>query len=203
MKYLKSYKIFEDINWDRVGNITELVGKTINKIFTDKLNFITVVCDNKFYNMEGDDDLAHIEIDDINGDLNDLINSPLLIAEENTNRDLPSKENIDYDDDSYTWTFYKLATIKGYVDIKWYGCSNGYYSEEIIFSEIALHNLANPYYPIWELFKDESKLELFYDYDIIQDGEVNLDRLNDFLLEIGKSKVIGIEYEDIKIKIIK
>jgi hypothetical protein len=51
----------------------------------------------------------------------------------------------------------------------------------------------NPVYKVWILFEDFSKIELLNDYDPFRevDGKpaIILDRLNDFLVEIGKDPV--------------
>jgi len=77
-----------------------------------------------------------VHIDDICGDLNDLIGAPILVAEEVTSDENPEGVKPPDFQESFTWTFYKLATIKGSVTIRWYGESNGYYSESVRFEEI-------------------------------------------------------------------
>lgn len=74
-----------------------------------------------------------VTIEEIIGDLKDLVGSPVTQAEEVTHKDENPKgvKKPEYQDDSYTWTFYKLATQKGFVTIRWHGTSNGYYSEAV------------------------------------------------------------------------
>jgi len=113
--------------------IQELLNKIIFKIEKgdDRIDFYC--SDGHIYSMYHEQDCCEsVSIDDINGDLDDLIGSPILMADEscssNTNLDGSPLED-EYD--SCTWTFYRFATVKGYVNIRWFGASNGYYSESV------------------------------------------------------------------------
>ena len=97
----------------------------------DKICF--TCADGTKYVMYHDQDCCEsVVINDISGDWDDLIGSPLLIAEAALNS---STDDEKESGDSQTWTFYKFATIGGYVDIRWIGESNGYYSESVTFKE--------------------------------------------------------------------
>ena len=66
-----------------------------------------------------------VKIESIDGELDDLIGAPLLMAEETV------KVGGEPTLESGTWTFYKFATVKGYVTVRFLGWSNGYYSESV------------------------------------------------------------------------
>ena len=72
-----------------------------------------------------------VVIEDISGDINDLLGSPLLVAEEYTNEELEGDWG-----ELVIYTFYRLGTAKGFVDIRWHGESNGYYSVGVEFGEL-------------------------------------------------------------------
>jgi hypothetical protein len=59
----------------------------------------------------------YVSIEDICGDLNDVIGSPVLLAEEVQSNKNPESITKEYQD-SFTWTFYKISTIKGSVTIR-------------------------------------------------------------------------------------
>jgi hypothetical protein len=74
-------------------------------------------------------------IQDIIGDPADIMNSPILLAEEVSScKDPPKYKKTN--SNSFTWTFYKLSTIKGSVTIRWLGESNGFYSESVDFYRV-------------------------------------------------------------------
>lgn len=70
-----------------------------------------------------------VYIEDICGDLEDLVDSEILMAEESTGEPPHGRELDSWE--SETWTFYRFQSRKGCVDIRWCGSSNGYYSERV------------------------------------------------------------------------
>ena len=132
------------------AEINELVGKTLTKIDKTHDELIFHCETGETYKMYHSQDCCEsATIEDINGDLDDLIGTPILKAEEVSNQEFVDAykgrfkltegqwgrkdDQGRYEPDSYTFTFYTLATIKGYVDIRWFGESNGYYSESVDF----------------------------------------------------------------------
>lgn len=87
-----------------------------------------------------------VYIEDIEGDLRDLTGSPITTAESYT-----KEADAEYVYDSGTYTFYRFATQKGSVTIRWLGESNGYYSENVTCE-------------ICSLDKDGHKLETLKEY---------------------------------------
>ena len=61
-------------------------------------------------------------IEDIEGDVHDIIDEPITMFELVSNRE---EENDYYK----TWTFIKIGTKKGSITIRFVGESNGYYTE--------------------------------------------------------------------------
>lgn len=69
-----------------------------------------------------------VVIKQIDGDLNDLIDTPILSAYRETKGKGGVEEYGEYAD---LWTFYRFQTAKGPVTISWHGTSNGYYTVEV------------------------------------------------------------------------
>jgi len=152
-----------------MSNLKQLpiLGKTIASIVNDESNEVYFHCtDGTHYRMYHSQDCCEdVSLEEIHGDLKNLVDSPLLQAEVISSESqaeamaeidkplavkiaLTQKTKADPDgwgpEESKTWTFYKFATIKGSVTLRWYGSSNGYYSERVDFEEFTPRKLGHP-----------------------------------------------------------
>jgi len=134
---------------------SDLIGKTIRNINcieytpcadrTDPTNQLT---GSSMINIKADDAIfimnhitecsEYVYLADVCGDINDILNSPIIKAEE-----CISKDRMDgkHEYDSFTWTFYHLSTIKGTVTLRWFGGANGWYSETVDFYKLIKSNI--------------------------------------------------------------
>lgn len=119
-------------------NIQTLLGKVLTSVTSTDDEIIFNTKDTTYKLCHEQECCESVRIESIVGDLSDLVGHPILLAEEVSNTEWEGDERM-------RWTFYKLATIKGYVDIRWFGRSNGYYSERVDFVEIDEQG-----YVVWE-----------------------------------------------------
>ena len=113
-------------------DIADMVGKVFSSVKNvDGTELVFENDQERFVFFHSQDCCEHVRIEDIVGDLSDLEGVELLRAEETSNIfDLLNTSEQEFSE-SGTWTFYKFATRKGYVDVRWLGESNGYYSESV------------------------------------------------------------------------
>ena len=119
-------------------NFSNLVGKTILSIKGLEVGGRDV----EFKTTSGEKYLMHhiseccenVEIADVCGDIADLTGSPITQADESSSND--QFEGKPEYAECFTWTFYRIATAKGLVVIRWLGESNGYYSESVSFDKM-------------------------------------------------------------------
>lgn len=117
-----------------MNHVDELQGKTLaSVVHQDGIegDVIIFTADNgDIYHMYHSQDCCeHVVVEDIVGDLQDLVGTPILAASEDSNRGSSELH------ESETWTYYRFRTIKGSVSIRWHGSSNGYYSESVNFEK--------------------------------------------------------------------
>jgi hypothetical protein len=115
-------------------DVPTLIGKTIRTIEKASVNgddiLIFVMEDGEVFSMFHEQDCCEgVWLEDIDGELSDIRGYPLIRAEESTSKENPLDK--DRSDESFTWTFYRFETEHGFVNLRWYGTSNGYYSESV------------------------------------------------------------------------
>lgn len=115
-----------------VNILTSMIGKTIVSIegmAKESNEILVVTSDDQWHRFYHEQECCEqVYVADVTGDIGDLIGHPLLMAEVVTSED-NSDERLWMD-----WTFYKFATIKGYVTIRWLGVTGEtgiHYSTEV------------------------------------------------------------------------
>ena len=125
-----------------MAKLKDLLGKTMASVENKGDELVFTTNEGKCYKLYHDWQCCEkVAIESVVGDLNDLVGEPLLMSEESTGK-TPAYYEFENEPESYTWTFYKFATRKGYVDVRWLGTSNGHYSEKVDFDEVDPMNTA-------------------------------------------------------------
>lgn len=95
---------------------------------TDDADYFCIICGDtavKLYHSQ--DCCESVTLEDVVGYPEYLVGSYLISVE----ACYSEGDQLNSYDESYTWTYYKIETSKGGLSLRFYGESNGYYSEEV------------------------------------------------------------------------
>jgi len=120
----------------KVTTFAELLGCVLSRVTvtTERDEVIFELADGRSFKLYHEQDCCEsVNIEELDGALDedvlvDLVGEVVLATEE-------SKDD-DKAEESGTWTFYRIGTVKGTVVMRWHGSSNGYYSEGVSFCEV-------------------------------------------------------------------
>lgn len=118
--------------------LSELIGKTLTSIKGCEAGSEEVeLCFHDFsrYRLFHSQDCCEsVWLEDVVGDPADLVGEVLVVCEESESEEkINGKPNAAPDE--FLWTFYRFASRKGWVVLRWLGESNGYYSMGVSLEE--------------------------------------------------------------------
>lgn len=115
--------------YDECADFSDLVGKVIKKVERSDNRIVFWTECGLRYTMEHSQSCCEsVYIESIAGDLQNLVGKAIFSCSEETNNDDSAGEY-----GIGMWTFYKITAFGEYIDIRWYGSSNGYYSVGVSF----------------------------------------------------------------------
>ena len=128
-------------NWNYAAAVSDIVGKRVLAVNglrkgSEAVDFL--LSDGSVFEMAYHPDCyASCYILELDCAPEDFVDQVVLSAEvvSNSGAESPPPPG-EYAPDSYTWTFVKFSTSKGHFTVRWYGESNGYYSETPSFTRL-------------------------------------------------------------------
>lgn len=117
-----------------IHEFRDLLGKTLETVVvSDDMTEVRLeLADGRRFRLFHEQDCCEqVWLEEIIGDLADICGAPLVEAEEVSGGRCGGRG-----DNTRTWTFYRFATRKGCLVLRWCSLSNGYYSETVDFGEV-------------------------------------------------------------------
>lgn len=125
-----------------MSNFSELRGKALTAVIgMDPGSYeVRFECeDGSVFRMTHHQDCCErVTLYDVVGDPADLIGEVLHCTEDMGDTHHPDdvSEAEDMVEDVFKWTFYNIGTRRGWVTLRWFGTSNGYYGVSVDFEKI-------------------------------------------------------------------